>query len=789
MNQYDLAERGANDGLWDWDLTTRRIFFSPRWISSLGCEAGKFGNTPEEWFDRIHPDDLQMVLQEIDAHLEGNFPQFQVQHRMLHKDGSYRWMACHGMITRDDSGRAVRVAGFHSDITAEKIVDALTGLPNRLLLLDRLARSIEISRRRSDFLFALFILDLDRPDTLASGPRSADGDLLVIAAARRLETCLRAGDTIARLACDHVVARSGGDEFIVLVDGLHEVGEAKTAAERLLKEISAPFKVNGHEVFLAASIGVALSATGYGNAEEVLRDADIALHRAKALGKSRCEVFDTALLESAQARHQLEIDLQEAITRQELAVAFQPIVSLASQKISGFEALVRWKHPVRGMVSPAEFIPAAERTGLIVPLGRWVLEEACRRLKAWKQNPQAPKDLWISVNLSSAQFRQPSLLTDIRNALLEVDLDASSLMLELTEGAVVDNPEAASSVLMQLRVMGVRIGLDDFGTGYSSLAHLRRFPLDYLKIDHSFVRNIETNHDSREIIRTISSLSHQLGLRVIAEGIENQQQLDLIRSLDCEFGQGFFFSRAVSDENAEALLRNGLTPGKEHNDPHPAGEAGTDLYAQAASAIADPKSGPDDSPAREKRRRFAGRRGPILVGMTAIILLFLGGLIARFNIVTSPPTAYTSPPALPDNVIPPAKEAAKLPAAQKSQKSLSTAVSPEPPRVAPKIPKKKAAAPTYSHPVVHDHFVGSCTGTLTVTEDSLSYHSEKAGDSFSVAYSECSYALDGDQLSIKVGSKTYNFKSATAQTNDENRSQLQEIVHSITRLHKDSPAR
>ena len=663
MNQYDLAERGANDGLWDWDLTTCRIHFSPRWISLLGCEAGKFGNTPEEWFDRIHPEDLQPVRREIDAHLVRDSLQFDMQHRMLHKDGSYRWMACRGVITRDEAGRAVRIAGFHSDITAEKVVDTLTGLPNHLLLMDRLTRSIEIAKRRSDFLFAVLILDFDRPELSIHRPGSTDVDLLVIAAARRLETCLRAGDTVARLGRDHVVARSNGNEFIVLIDGLYEVGEAKRVAERLLKEISAPFEVNGRQVFLSPSIGIALSPTGYRNAEAALLDADTALHRAKALGKARCEVFDTALLESVQARLQLEADLEEALSRRELAVVYQPIVSLASQDISGFEALLRWKHPARGMVSPIEFIPIAETTGLIVPLGKWVLQEACRQLKTWKEDQWISRNLWVSVNLSSVQFKQPSLLTDIRDALREVDLDANGLMLELTEGAVMENPEAASGVLMQLRVMGVRIGLDDFGMGYSSLAHLRRFPLDYLKIDHSFVRSIETNQDSREIVRTIASLAHQLGLRVIAEGIESSSQLDLIRSLDCEYGQGFFFSPAVSKEKAETLLRNGLAIGEAPNDPAPAGDAETDLCSHVGSAIADPTSGPDESQVQERRRRLTWSRGSIIAGMTAVILLFLGGLLAKFNISTSPPSAYTSPPGLPYNDIPAAKEIAKAPAA------------------------------------------------------------------------------------------------------------------------------
>jgi diguanylate cyclase (GGDEF)-like protein/PAS domain S-box-containing protein len=868
VDRYDLVAHGANNGLWDWDLATNRIHFSTRWNSILGYEEGAFGNTAEEWFKRIHPEDLQQAQREIDAHLANGSLQFAMQHRMLHKDGSYRWMSCYCVITRDRAGKAIRIAGSHSDITAEVVVDALTGLPNRLLLVDRLTRSIEITKRRSDFLFAVLILDLDRPESLINRFGSTDGDLLVTAAARRLETCLRAGDTVARPGRDYVIAHSGGDEFIVLIDSLNEVGEAKTVADRLLKEISAPFELNGCEVFLSASIGIALSATGYRNAQEALRDADTALHRAKSLGKGRCEVFDTAILESAQAKLELETDLQRALERQEFAVVYQPIVSLASHQIAGFEALVRWKHPTRGMVSPIKFIPIAERTGLIVPLGRWIMHEACRQLKIWKENPQISRDLWVSINLSTVQFKQPSLVEDIREILLDVDLDANGLMLELTEGGVMDNPEAANRVLMQLRVMGARIGLDDFGTGYASLAHLRRFPLDYLKIDQSFVKSIETNKDAREIIRTISSLAHQLGLRVIAEGIENSGQMDLIRSLDCEYGQGFFFSRGVSSEKAEALLKDGFASGGAENDlvmVTAGNNPETNLPFYDASALPVLNLDPNEPQIEEKRRKLRMSKGPILIGLAAIILLFMGGLLAKFNTVTSPPIVYSSPPSPPSAAETPVVKTAETPAvktaetpavktaeipivktaempsAEEVRIPMSADVGPKLPPVIPKPAKKKIPVPAYSltsppivnssppsppsaavmpaektperpsaeeirspmsadvspkpppvipkvvysYPVVHNHRLGSCKGTLDVTRDFLSYISAKEECSFNFKYSECTYALDHDQLTIRTVFKTYHFKSASALTKEENQSQLQAIIQSIIRLQQE----
>jgi len=367
MDRFEMAARGVNDGLWDWDLTTNRIHYSNRWSSMLGNDDPLQGNTPEEWFKRIHPEDLEDVQRKIKSHLENGFNQFTIQHRMLHKDSSYRWMSCHGVITRDKDGKAIRIAGSHSDKTGEKVVDDLTGLPNRILLLDRLTRSIEINKKNSSNLFAVLILDLDLPEPTVNSFGSAVRDQLLVAAARRLETYLRTSDTISRPGFDHLVTRSNSGEFIILIDKLSELSESKIIAERLLKEISAPFEVNRREVFLSASIGIAFSATGYKNPQEVLRDADIALFRSKSLGRGRCEVFDTAVMESAKARLELEGDLQQALERREFSVWYQPIISLSSCKIAGLEALVRWNHPVQGIISPEDFIPAAEKAGLIIP--------------------------------------------------------------------------------------------------------------------------------------------------------------------------------------------------------------------------------------------------------------------------------------------------------------------------------------------------------------------------------------------------------------------------------------
>jgi diguanylate cyclase (GGDEF)-like protein/PAS domain S-box-containing protein len=766
MDRFELAAQEANNGLWDWDLTTNRIHFSSRWNSMLGSEESIFGNTPEEWFSRIHPEDREQVQREINTHLENGSVQFALQHRMLHKDSSYRWMSCHAVITRDRDGKAVRIAGSHSDTNAEKVVDDLTGLPNRTLLLDRLTRSIETTKRHSDKLFAVLILDLDLPEYVTSRFGPTDCALLVVAAARRLETCLRVADTLIHPGCDHVVARSDGDEFIILLDGLNEVGESKIVAERLLKEISAPFEVNGREVFLSASIGIALSASGYRNAHVAIRDAGTALHRAKALGKGRCEVFDTAILESVQAELEFEADLQGALERQEFYVAYQPIVSLASKQIAGFEALLRWRHPVRGLVSPLEFIPVAEKTGLIVPLGNWVIGEACRQVKIWKENPQIPKDLWVSVNLSSVQFKHPSLVKDFCKIILDVDFDANGLILELTEGGVMENPDAANRILMQLRVTGARIALDDFGTGYSSLAHLCRFPLDYLKIDRSFVRNIETNKNARDIVRTISSLAHQLGLCVIAEGIERPGQLDLIRSLGCEYGQGFLFSKAVGNDKVQALLKDGFPSWEVNNNTAliaNEGEMKPGLHIQDALMLPAVNPDSDKPQIEEKGRNFRVSRATVLICSAVIFLLLIVGLLAGINSPTPMPATEEIPmPVISDVKLEPP---------------------PEPPPKAAGIAKKKIPVPVYNYPVVHSHFMGKCKGTLKVTRDTLSYISENEKCNFNLNYADFDYSLDRDQLEIKAEAQTYHFSSTNAPTKEENQSQLQEIFQSISRYH------
>jgi diguanylate cyclase (GGDEF)-like protein/PAS domain S-box-containing protein len=551
--RYALAARGANDGLWDWDLVHNTVYYSPRWKAMLGFEEDEIGDSPDEWLGRVHLEDLPHVRAALDAHREGRTPHYETEHRMLHRDTSYRWVLARGLVVRDDAGRPLRMAGSQTDITGSKVSDALTGLPNRVLFQDRLGRALARARRQSDYSFAVLFLDLDRFKVINDSLGHQAGDQLLVAIARKLESCLRGSDTVSRLGEDKTVARLGGDEFAILLDGLAHPDDAAVVAGRIQQELAAPFLLGGNEVYCSVSIGIVTGEAGYAVAEELLRDADTALYSAKAQGRARYEVFDAAMRARAVARLQTETDLRRGIDRHELRLHYQPILSLDSDQVCGFEALVRWQHPERGLLYPGDFIHIAEDTGLIVPLGWWVLREACLQMRAWRERFGDDPPLRMSVNLSSKQLQQPDLVAQVAGTLEETGLPAASLKLEITESAIIHDPDAAASLLAQLRGLGVEIGLDDFGTGYSSFSYLHRFPIDTLKIDRSFVDQMGTA-EKAEIVRTIVKLAHQLNMDVVAEGVETATQRSQLQAMQCEFGQGYYFSRPIDAEAGEALL-------------------------------------------------------------------------------------------------------------------------------------------------------------------------------------------------------------------------------------------
>ena len=554
--RYALAARGANDGLWDWNVQANTIYFSSRWKTMLGYEDDEIGDKPEEWLNRIHDADRDRVREEIAAHQKGATLHFESEHRVLHKDGTFRWVLSRGLAVHDSSGKAVRMAGWQTDITEGKVSDPLTGLPNRVLFTDRLGRLIKHAKRRKDYLFAVLFLDLDGFKMINDSLGHLVGDQLLVGVATRLEKCLRATDTVARLGQGCIVARLGGDEFTILLDDLKDPSDARQAAERLMKAVTAPFILSGKEVFTSVSIGIALNNPSYDEPEEILRDADTAMYRAKSLGKARYELFDADMRASVMARLQVEMDLRRALERREFSNFYQPIVSLASGKIVGFEALLRWQHPTRGHLEPQEFISVAEETGLIRQLGWWNLHEACRQMSEWRTEYEAYSDLTMSVNLSPKQFLQPNLLADIQSLLLQLGLPPTSLKLELTESTVMGDPSAAIDMLEQIKAYGISLAIDDFGTGYSSLSYLHRFPLDTLKIDRSFISGMSAgeNNGRTEIARTILPMASNLHLEVVAEGVETSEQVAMLKKLHCKYGQGYYFSKPLSAEKAALLL-------------------------------------------------------------------------------------------------------------------------------------------------------------------------------------------------------------------------------------------
>lgn len=560
-NAADMIALVGSDG--------RRLYNSPAYQKVLGYSPEDLNTTSS--FEQIHPDDRPRVLKAAEnARLSGHGER--LEYRIRHKDGTWRTLESTASPIRNAKGQTDKLVIVNRDITERKraeellahnaLHDGLTNLPNRALFLDRLQHALTLSKRHANYKFAVLLIDVDEFKVVNDSLGHPAGDELLIKIGQRLKEAVRHADTVSRPrvngvpdrpANDDTLARLGGDEFTILLDDIRDPIEAVRVAERVQADLAAPFVINQQQIVISASIGIAASTSPHTQAEELLRDADIAMYRAKRSGKARCEVSDTAMHANAVKRLRLETDLRRALEQGEFRVFYQPIVSLQTAKITGFEALTRWQRP-EGVVPPIEFIAVAEETGLIIPMNRLLLREACQQIQAWQSEFSSSPPLTLSVNITPKEFAQPDLASEIGKTLAQLGFDPGCLQLEIIETIAMGDAEKSGAVLAQLKALGVRMSIDDFGTGYSSLSRLRRIPVDTLKIDRAFIMNMDADPENREIVRTIIMLAHNLGLKVVAEGTETERHIDQLKQLNCEMAQGYYFSKPADDKAMSKLL-------------------------------------------------------------------------------------------------------------------------------------------------------------------------------------------------------------------------------------------
>ncbi|MFZ0274163.1 MAG: GGDEF and EAL domain-containing protein [Acidobacteriaceae bacterium] len=544
--RYALALEASEEGFWDWDIVAERLWVSARLQSMTGLDAC---STLDAWLDRVHPHDKPRLEIELLALRRGKAQRIANEHRVRSQDGAWRWVQMRGVISREPSGRVTHVAGCLRDITACRMADALTGLPNRISFVDRLERRIEQGFRHADWDFAVLSVTLDRFEKISETLGSSGGERLLIETAARLQS---------RLPEPSLAARLMGAEFMILLDGVHSESEAARFAAQTIEAFREPFTLRHHTIVPQLAIGIAQAGMLYTHPEEIMADAESALTHARRQEPPGVAFYSDGMRERAVERLELEAELERAIRSGELVMFYQPEVDLRTNRIIGFEALVRWNHLRRGLLPPSEFIPLAEETGLIVPLGAWGLAEACRQLVEWRRGPcEQLQKARVSVNLSARQLEQPGLSEHVRQVLARTRLSPQSLRIEVTESSLISDAPAAQKNMHALEKLGVGLHMDDFGTGYSSLDYLQRFPFDTLKIDRSFVQGIVYDRDSRLIVDSILSLARSFGLDVVAEGIEDADQLEQLKVMGCPCGQGFYFAQPMAPNAIDDFIRTG----------------------------------------------------------------------------------------------------------------------------------------------------------------------------------------------------------------------------------------
>jgi diguanylate cyclase (GGDEF)-like protein/PAS domain S-box-containing protein len=552
--RFLLAAQASHDGFWDLELASGATHYSPRWQAIAGYSPSDHAAGIEHWLARVHPEDRPRLETELRALRTGKVERMRSEHRLRDQAGYWRWVLVRGVSEQNPAGWIVRIAGSMTDQTERKTADVLTGLPNRLYFMDHLERRIEQGRKSGNWDFAVLSLSLQRFKMVNERLGYEGGDALLVEAAARLTEAATRRD----LSPDSIVARLSGADFLVCLEGIGDGRHALDVANLIDGELRHSFDWRGKCIFPVADMGVAKAGADVVHPEDLMQDADAALTQAKLAGRGRVMCYSSGMRERSLARLQLEADLDQAIRTGQMELYYQPEVDLLTRHIVGFEALVRWRHPERGLIMPSEFIPLAEETGLILPLGDWGLNEACRQMVAWRKliNPRNSRelDLRVSVNLSAKQLACPGLAERLAEVLDATSVSPHDLRLEVTESSLMSNAEAALETMLGLQRLGVGLHMDDFGTGYSSLNYLQRFPFDTLKIDRSFIKGIPGDKGSVSIVRTILQLASSLEMEVVAEGIETIDQAECLAALGCKLGQGYYFSRPMPADSVSAML-------------------------------------------------------------------------------------------------------------------------------------------------------------------------------------------------------------------------------------------